>query len=81
MVVAGLIVVGLAAVKFLPAPVDGGNICYDAGETTLADASILTTLLLDYDVEFLRNEVTMRDLFLPHSLRQSCWQVLRVVST
>lgn len=62
---AAIIAAGLAALKFLPALLDTENLRRDAGGFNGADLGILTTAVLDFDVGFLDNDVTMRDLFLP----------------
>lgn len=62
---AGLMGLGLAAVKFLPALADPENLRQSGGHLTLANGPVFTTLLLDFDVPFLPHDVTMRDLFLP----------------
>lgn len=56
--------VGLSAVKFLPVAADLSNIRQSAGQVSQVDASILSTLLFDFDVDYLPNDVTMRDLFM-----------------
>lgn len=62
---AALIAAGLAAVKFVPGLLDAENLRRDAGGFNGVDLPILTTLVLDFDVGFLGNDVTMRDVFLP----------------
>ena len=58
----------LALVKYLPALLDAANVRHSVEPIALADASIFTTLVFDYDVAFLPNDVAMRDLFLPTAL-------------
>lgn len=62
---ATLVAAGLSAVKFVPGLLDVENLRRDAGGFNGVDMGIMTTLVLDFDVEFLRNDVTMRDIFLP----------------
>ena len=62
--VAAVLAEGLSAVKFLPVALDLSNIRQSAGQVSQVDASVLSTLLFDFDVAYLPNDVTMRDLFI-----------------
>jgi hypothetical protein len=63
--VGALCAAALASVKYLPALLDDSNIRHSVEPVALAGSRILTTLLFDYDVDFLPNDLAMRDLFLP----------------
>lgn len=60
---AAMFAIGLACIKFLPVAMDSGNIRQVADQLSTVDTDVLTTLLFDYDVPYLGNDVTMRDLF------------------
>lgn len=62
---AGLIALGLSMVKFLPILVDDSSIRQSADQASQLDLPMLSTLLFDFDVSYLGNDVTMRNLFLP----------------
>jgi hypothetical protein len=70
MLLAAAVVCGaaLSAVKFLPALLDASTVRQSAAPDALVNGAILTTLLFDFDVDFLPNDVTMRDLFVPWAL-------------
>lgn len=58
----------LVSVKFLPALLDPETVRQSTPPEALANAAIYTTLLFRYDVPFLPNDLTMRDLFVPWAL-------------
>lgn len=66
--IGSLCAAALASVKYLPALLDAANVRHSVEPIALADASIFTTLVFGYDVAFLPNDLTMRDLFLPTTL-------------
>ncbi|MCY7353820.1 MAG: hypothetical protein LH470_01810 [Lysobacter sp.] len=66
--IGSLCAAALASVKYLPALLDVANVRQSVEPAALANASIFSTLVFDYDVAFLPNDVTMRDLFLPTAL-------------
>ena len=66
--IGSLCAAALASVKYLPALLDVANVRQSVDPAALANASIFSTLVFDYDVSFLPNDLTMRDLFLPTSL-------------
>lgn len=61
---AASLAIGMSAVKFLPVAMDLSNIRQSAAQVSQVDIGVLSTVLFDFDVEYLPNDVTMRDLFI-----------------
>lgn len=59
---------GLILLKFLPSVLDPDSVRQSAVPEALADRRVLTTLLLDVDLSFMPNDISMRDLFFPAAL-------------
>jgi hypothetical protein len=60
--------VGLILPKFLPAFLDPESVRQAASPDALVDSSVLTTLLFDFDLPSISNDLSMRDLFFPACL-------------
>jgi hypothetical protein len=55
--------IGLSMVKFLPALADFASMRQSAGQVSGVTSELLTTLLLDFDLDGMPNDLTMRDMF------------------
>lgn len=58
----------LIMLKFLPTILDPESVRQSAAPDALVDRAVLTTLLFDFDLAFLPNDISMRDLFVPACL-------------
>lgn len=55
--------VGLSMVKFLPVLVDFSSVRQSAGQVSGVTFELLTTLLFDFDLDGMPNDLSMRDMF------------------
>ena len=61
---AAAIASGLSAVKFLPALMDAENFKNSPTAVVGLDWTLLTSIVFDFDLEFMSNDVSMRDIFI-----------------
>ncbi len=64
MIAAAVTASGLAAVKFVPSLVDADNFRKSPGAIVGLDWGLLTSIVLDFDLDFMSNDISMRDIFI-----------------